>query len=84
MTPEEYKPGLRVWYEPSFGIRFLGETVDEAPRKIGDTWVTTVTFRNAAYGTWRLFGRPGMLRMSVPAAALESLHVDPLPAAKER
>jgi hypothetical protein len=80
MTPEQYKPGLRVWYEPSVGIRFLGETVDESPRKLGDTWVTTVAMSSRAYGEWRRRGNPdndrSHVRMSVPAASLDCLYLD--------
>ena len=78
MTVDEYKPGLRVWYEPSSGVRFLGETVDDAPRKLGDTWVTTVAMSSRAYGDWRSSGKvtAAVPRMSVPAAALDCLYVD--------
>ena len=87
MTPEQYRPGLRVWYEPSPGVRFLGETVDDAPRSLGGTWVTTLAMLGDAYGRWRLMGQDGTVRRSVPAAALFALHVvdetAPLPEAKE-
>jgi hypothetical protein len=78
MTPDQYKPGLYVWYEPSYGVRFLGKTVDDKPRKLGDTWVCSVAMVNGAYGTWRLvFGGPGsIVIMSVPAAALDALYLD--------
>jgi hypothetical protein len=80
MTPAEYKPGLRVWYEPSAGVRFLGETVDEAPRQLGgQTWVTTVAMSSRAYGVWRRGGDRGEIRMSVPAASLDHLFVDDPP-----
>jgi hypothetical protein len=75
MTPEQYKPGIWVWYEPSPGVRFLGETVDDAPRKLGDVWVTTVAMNSDAYGVWRLGGRSGTVRRSVPAASLDCLSV---------
>jgi hypothetical protein len=76
MTPEQYKPGLHVWYQPSYGIRFLGELVDDAPRKLGDTWVCTVAMVSNAYGLWRLNGENGSVRMSCPAAALDALYLD--------
>ena len=76
MTPEEYRPGLRVWYEPTAGVRFLGETVDDTPRKLGDTWVTAIAMVSRAYGDWRRAGKvsDADVRMSVPAAALDCLH----------
>ncbi len=69
MTPEEYRPGLRVWYEPTAGVRFLGETVDDTPRKLGDTWVTAIAMVSRAYGDWRRAGKvsDADVRMSVPA-----------------
>lgn len=77
MTPEQYKPGLRVWYQPSDGVRFLGETVDDAPRRCGDSWVTTVAMSSRAYGEWRRCGRAdSAIRMSVPAASLDCLYLD--------
>ena len=76
MTHEEYRQGLSVWYEPTPGVRFLGKTVDEMPRKLGDTWVTTVAMSSQAYGIWRRARDTGQVRMSVPAAALHCLHLD--------
>lgn len=76
MKREEYKPGLRVWYEPSPGVRFLGETVDDAPRKLGDSYVTTVAMTYRHYGLWRGKARDGGYLMSVPSAALDRLHLD--------
>jgi hypothetical protein len=75
VRPEDCKPGVRVWYEPSPGIRFLGE-VTRLPRLLGTEWVTDVAMPNAAYGIWRRGGQPGENRMSVPAAALTHLYLD--------
>jgi len=76
LSPADYRPGMRVWYEPSAGVRFLGETVDDAPRKLGDTWVTALAMVSRAYGDWRRAGKvsDADVRMSVPAAALDALH----------
>ena len=71
ITVEQCKPGLRVWYEASPGVRFLG-TVEDPPRKLGQDHVTRVRMDGRAYGSWR--GTPE--RTHVPAAALFSLHED--------
>ena len=80
MTPEQYRKGAAVWYEPSPGVRFRGRLVDDAPRKLGSEWVTTVTMDSPAYGVWRRDRAGGFVlggpRMSVPAAALFALHVE--------
>lgn len=78
MSPHDYKPGLRVWYEPSpiGGVRFLG-TLTEPPRKLGSSWVAHVEMKTDAYGQWRRFGgEDGSLRRSVAAASLDCLFVD--------
>ena len=83
MSPEDCRPGMRVWYEPSTvgGVRFLG-TVDEAPRQLGSSWVVRVVMATAAYGEWRLRGGDGVPRSTVPAASLDSIYPDvPLPPA---
>ena len=45
---------------------------------LGDTWVTTVAMSSRAYGDWRSSGKvtAAVLRMSVPAAALDCLYMD--------
>ena len=72
MTPEQYRAGAVVWYEPSPGVRFRGTLVDDAPRKLGGLWVTTVAMAGPSYGIWRR----STGRMSVPAAALDCLFLE--------
>jgi len=72
MTPEQYRAGAVVWYEPSPGVRFRGTLVDDAPRKIGSLWVTAVAMDGPDYGVWRR----STGRMSVPAAALDCLFLE--------
>lgn len=69
INPGEAKVGVRVWYYPMPGVRFVG-TVREAPWRLGDgTWVTHLHEMEPAYSVWR--GTLG--RTWVPAAALHCL-----------
>lgn len=72
MKAEDCTVGRLVWYEPSYGVRFLARISSE-PRLLGSSCVVVrLDMPSAAYGMWR--GDP--VRKSVPAASIECIFQD--------